>query len=175
MDGRPSHDGQVLLEVGRIDKPHGLRGEVVVSLITPRLERLAAGSVLQTDRGPVTVQSSRPHQHRFLVRFDRITDRDAAEGWRGVVLSAPPVLDADDGTLWLHELVGATVVDQHGTSHGTVVALLDNPASDLLELADGRLIPLVFVVGHEPGVRIDVDVPSGLLDDWYLEGREDAP
>ena len=175
MDGRPSHDGPVLLEVGRIDKPHGLRGEVVVSLITPRLERLAAGSVLQTDRGPVTVQFSRPHQHRFLVRFDRITDRDTAEGWRGVVLSAPPVLDADEDTLWLHELVGAIVVDQHGRSHGTVVALLDNPASDLLELTDGRLVPLVFVVGHEPGVRIDVDVPPGLLDDGYVEGREDAP
>ncbi|MEO2156482.1 MAG: hypothetical protein ABGY30_07675, partial [Acidimicrobiales bacterium] len=69
---------------------------------------------------------------------------------------------------------GATVVDQHGTSHGTVVALLDNPASDLLELADGRLIPLVFVVGHEPGVSIQVDVPPGLLDDGFVDGRGEA-
>ena len=91
-----------------------------------------------------------------------------------IVLSAHPIVDPDDDTLWLHELVGATVVDQHGTSHGTVVALLDNPASDLLELADGRLIPLVFVVDHEPGVSIQVDVPPGLLDDGFVDGRGEA-
>ena len=174
MDGGPHHDGPVILEVGRIDKPHGLHGEVVVSLITPRLERLAPGSVLQTDRGDLTVESSRPHQHRFLVRFHQIPDRDAADAWRSVVLSAHPIVDPDDDTLWLHELVGATVEDQHGTLHGTVVALLDNPASDLLELADGRLIPLVFVVDHEPGVSIRVDVPPGLLDDGFVDGSGEA-
>jgi hypothetical protein len=45
-----------------------------------------------------------------------------------------------------------------------VQAVLDNPASDLLELEDGRLVPSVFVVGHEPGVRVSVEVPIGLLD-----------
>ena len=168
MDGRSDPDGPALLEVGRIDKPHGVRGEVVVSLVTQRLERLDPGSVLETGRGPLTVVSSRPHQHRHLVRFDRIDGRDAAEAWRGVVLSAPLILDADDETLWVHELVGATVVDQHGAEHGTVIALIDNPASDLLELDDGRLVPLAFLVGFEPGIRIDVEVPAGLLDDDFV-------
>ena len=168
MDGRSGPDGPALLEVGRIDKPHGVRGEVVVSLVTQRLERLDPGSVLETGRGLLTVVSSRPHQHRHLVRFDRIDGRDAAEAWRGVVLSAPPILDADDETLWAHELVGATVVDQHGAEHGTVIALIDNPASDLLELDDGRLVPLAFLVGFEPGIRIDVEVPAGLLDDDFV-------
>jgi len=154
-----------LLEVGRIDKPHGLHGEVVVSLTTDRVERVARGSVLSTDRGPLTVESSRPHQHRHLVRFDRIADRDAAEAWRGVVLSAPPMSGPDDGTLWVHELIGAEVVDQHGRSHGLVVSVVDNPASDLLELADGRLVPAVLVVDLVPGTRVGVDVPAGLLDD----------
>ena len=93
-----------------------------------------------------------------------LTDRDQAEKWRGVMLSAPPI-DDDDGTLWVHQLVGAVVVDQHGTQHSTVVALIENPASDLLELANGRLVPLVFMTAFQPGVRIDVDVPAGLLDD----------
>ena len=168
MDGRSDPDGSALPEVGRIDKPHGVRGEVVVSLVTQRLERLDSGSVLETGRGPLTVVSSRPHQHRHLVRFDRIDDRDAAESWRGVVLSASAILEADDKTLWVHELVGATVIDQHGAEHGTVVALIANPASDLLELDDGRLVPLAFLVGYEPGIRIDVEVPAGLLDDASL-------
>ena len=129
------------------------------------------GAVLQTDRGAVTVESSRPHQRRYLVRFDRIVNRDQAEEWRGVMLSAPPV-DDDDGTLWVHQLVGAVVVAQHGTQHSTVVALIVNPASDLLELADGRLVPLVFMTAFQPGVRIDVDVPAGLLEDDLDAGRE---
>jgi len=172
MDGRPDPVEPVLLEVGRIDKPHGVRGEVVVSLITHRTERLAPGAVLQTARGAVTVEASRPHQHRHLVRFDRIADRDQADAWRGVVLSAPPIDDAEDDTLWVHELVGSMVVDQHGTEHATVVALIENPASDLLELADGRLVPLVFVTAFQPGVRIDVDVPAGLLDDDGLDAGQ---
>ena len=171
MDGQSDPADPVLLEVGRIDKPHGVHGEVVVTLITHRTERLLPGAVLQTGRGAVTVESSRPHQRRHLVRFDRIADRDQAEKWRGVMLSAPPI-DDDDGTLWVHQLVGAVVVDQHGTQHSTVVALIENPASDLLELANGRLVPLVFMTAFQPGVRIDVDVPAGLLDDDLDAGRE---
>ncbi len=172
MDGRTDPDGPALLEVGRIDKPHGVSGEVVVSLITHRMERLAPGAVLQTNRGAVVVESSRSHQHRHLVRFDQISDRDAAEAWRGVVLSAPPVDDVDDETLWVHHLVGSMVVDQYGVEHGPVTALIENPASDLLELVDGRLVPLVFLTAFQPGVRIDVDVPAGLLDDDV--DREDS-
>ena len=164
MVERPDPPGPVLLEVGRIERPHGLDGEVVVSLVTQRTGRLHPGSVLHTDRGPLTVGSSRPHTKRFLVRFDRITDRTDAEAWRGVVLSAEPINDSDDDTLWVHELVGARVVDQHGVDHGLVAAVLNNPASDLLELEDGQLIPLTFLVGHLPGQRIDVDVPVGLLE-----------
>ena len=164
MDGGPEPDGPALLEVGRIDKPHGVRGEVVVSLITHRTERLAPGAELQTNRGAITVESSRPHQHRHLVRFDRIPDREAADAWRGVALSAPPIDDPDDDTLWIHQLMGSVVVDQHGVEHGVVTGVLENPASDLLELDDGRLVPLVFLTAFEPGVRIDVDVPVGLLD-----------
>ena len=164
MADRPDSPGPVLLEVGRIERPHGLDGEVVVSLVTDRTGRLDPGSILQTDRGPLTVGSSRPHTKRFLVRFDRITDRTDAEDWRGVILSAEAIDDPDDDTLWVHELVGARVVDQHGTDHGVVASILNNPASDLLELEDGQLVPLTFLVSLVPGRRIDVDVPSGLLE-----------
>ena len=60
--------------------------------------------------------------------------------------------------------ITSELVDQHGRSHGRVQAVLDNPASDLLELEDGRLVPSVFIVDYQPGVRVAVEVPSGLLD-----------
>jgi 16S rRNA processing protein RimM len=150
-----------LLEVGRIAKPHGVRGEVVVDLVTDRLERLAPGSELATDRGPLVVVAARPHQHRWIVQFEGVDDRVAAERLAGVVLRAEPIDDPD--VLWVHELIGATVVERDGTERGEVVAVVPNPAHDLLELASGALVPVVFVVSCEGG-RILVDPPEGLFD-----------
>jgi 16S rRNA processing protein RimM len=151
-----------LLEVGRIEKPHGVRGEVIVRLTTNRAERLAPGSVLTTSTGPLEVVSSRPHQDRWCVAFAGLRDREGAEARRGTVLLAEAIDDPDE--LWVHELVGARLVDQHGTDHGRVVDVLANPASDLLELDGGALVPVRFVVGVTPRERVDVDVPDGLFD-----------
>jgi 16S rRNA processing protein RimM len=151
-----------LLEVGRIIKPHGIRGEVIVDLITNRHERVAVGSVLATPSGLLEVERSSPHQGRWIVAFVGVTDRNQAEAMRGTPLSAESI-DDQEGTLWVHELIGAEVVDVAGSVHGLVEAVEANPASDLLVLADGRLVPLTFVVESSPG-RVVVDVPAGLLD-----------
>lgn len=151
-----------LLEVGRVAKPHGLTGELVVDLVTDRTERLGAGTVLESDRGPLVVLSSRPFQGRFLVRFDGVADRASAEALRGVRLLAGAM--TDPGTLWVHELVGARVVSVHGVELGVVAAVEANPASDLLVLDGGGLVPLRFVTEFAPGDQVTVDVPTGLLD-----------
>ncbi len=150
-----------LLEVGHIAKPHGLKGEVIVDLSTDRLERLAPGTTLQTDLGALTVVRSQPHQHRWIVAFRDVDDREAAEALRGAVLRAEPI--DDPGTLWVHDLIGAEVLDMMGRTLGTVGAVEANPASDLLVLEDGELIPLRFVVEHGPG-RLVVDIPEGLIE-----------
>jgi 16S rRNA processing protein RimM len=157
----PPGDEPGELEVGRIGKAHGLAGEVRVELWTED-SRLDVGSVLSSDRGPLTVVSSRPFQDRHLVCFDGVRDREGAEALRGLVLRARP-LDRP-GTLWVHELVGVTVESTDGRRLGVVAAVEANPASDLLVLADGGLVPLRFVVSHAPGERVVVDVPDGLLD-----------
>jgi 16S rRNA processing protein RimM len=143
-----------------VAKPHGLAGEVVVALSTNRPERVAVGTVLHTDRGELRITASRPHQHRYIVRFEGVDHRDEADALRGLVLRAEPIDDPDE--LWAHELIGAVVIDQHGVEHGSVTSLELNPASDLLVLEGGGLVPLTFVVevGDD---RIVVDVPEGLL------------
>jgi 16S rRNA processing protein RimM len=148
------------LEVGRVAKAHGLRGEVVVALSTNRPERVAEGTVLHVDDGPLTIVASRPHQHRWIVRFAGVDTKEAADALHGQVLRAEPLEDPD--ALWVHELIGSVVVDQHGTEHGTVTAVEVNPASDLLVLDGGALVPLTFVVDRGEG-RITVDVPDGLF------------
>jgi 16S rRNA processing protein RimM len=155
-------DGRDLLEIGHIVKAHGLRGEVVVDLVTDRTERLAPGTELETARGTLTVVSSQPHQHRFVVRFSQIADRTTAERWRGVALRAPR-LELDD-VLWIDQLFGSRVETSDGVPRGTVVAVEQNPASDLMVLDNGALVPLTFVTSFTPGELVVVDVPEGLFE-----------
>lgn len=150
------------LEVGRIIKAQGLRGQVLVDLWSDRPERLAPGAELLSERGALRVVASIAHQRRFIMTFEGISTREAAEHLRGVVLSAPR-LD-DESVIWIDQLYDAEVFDAQGVRRGVVVGVEANPASDLLVLDSGALVPLTFVTTVEANVRIDVDVPEGLFE-----------
>jgi 16S rRNA processing protein RimM len=160
-----SDAGPDLLEVGRIVNAHGIKGEVLVALTGDRPERVAKGAVLRTAGGrELVVRASSSHQGKWIVTFDGIPTRNDAELLHGVALFAPPIDDPD--TLFVHDLIGATVVDAgSGDELGTVEAVEANPASDLLVLAgSGALIPVRFVVDRDADGRLRVDLPEGLLD-----------
>jgi 16S rRNA processing protein RimM len=142
-------------------RPHGLRGAVVVELVTNRQERLAPGSRLHCGARVLEVLSSVARRGRWLVSFSGVEDREEAEALRGQVLYAPPL--ADPEALWVHELVGCQVSDREGRELGRVVAVEANPAADLLVLEGERLVPLSFLVERAPG-RLVVEPPPGLLE-----------
>ncbi len=157
--------------MARIAKPHGLVGEVVVELWSDLTDRLHPGAEFSTPQGTtLRVETVRPHQHRWLVAFAGVVDREGADRLRGTELLAPPT--EVEGALWVHELVGARMVDTSGRELGTVEAVEANPASDLLVLAGGALVPARFVVSHQPGVLVTVDVPEGLVE---VAGEPAAP
>ena len=153
------------LEVGRVGRAHGVRGEVAVTFTSNRPERHDPGAVLRAGDRTLVVASSRPHQGRWLVCFEGVDDRTAAEALLGVVLTADPLGDAalDDDEYWVHELVGARVVAVDGSLVGQVVAVEANPAHDQLVLDMGALVPMAFVVDRRAG-EVVVDLPDGLLD-----------
>ncbi len=138
---------------------------MVVQLWTDQTRRIEAGSELQSVRGALTVVSSKPFgPDRFIVEFEGILDRSAADSLRGVELEAEPLDDVAD-VLWVHQLVGATVRDADGTALGVIAWVEANPASDLLVLESGALIPARFITAHDAAARtVDVDIPDGLLD-----------
>lgn len=151
-----------LLEVGRIGRAHGVKGAVVVALSTDRPERVEPGSRLHDGTSWLHVVSARRQpQHRWVVQFEEITDRTAAEALAGRTVSAEPLVD--DEALWVHELIGARVIDQLGVDRGVCVAVIDNPANDLLELDTGHLVPVTFVTSLADGV-VRVEAPDGLFD-----------
>lgn len=161
MDRAPSPpDG--LLIVGRVGRPHGVRGEVYVDLVTDRTDRVAVGSRLWCRDRWLEVTAARPSSGRWLVRFDAITDRDVATRYTSADLLAAP-LDDDPDAWWVHELIGASVVEIDGTERGRCVSVVDNPAAELLELDTGALVPVTFVVSVADGV-VTIDPPEGLFD-----------
>lgn len=151
-----------LLEVGHIRRAHGLRGEVFVQLISDSDERVAPGAELIAGEQTLVVESSRVASNgRRVVKFAQIADRTTAETYANRLLRARPLDDPD--ALWVHELIGRRVVEVDGTDHGECVAVVANPAADLLELDSGALVPSNFVVSNDGGVIV-VDTPEGLFD-----------
>ena len=151
-----------MLEVGRVKKAHGLRGEVIVSLITDRFERVAPGALLVSGDRTLEVETSRPHQKHFIVSFVGVLSREDAEALQGSTLHAEPLDDPDE--LWVHELIGAPVQLVDGAAVGVVDAVQANPASDLLVLDSGALVPVLFVVERRDDGTVVIDPPAGLLD-----------
>jgi len=144
--------------VGRIVKPHGLRGEVTVFPLTENAARFEPGVRLYlspTPEGersvvPVTVESARLHQGRWLLTLDRIADRTHAEQHVGSYLVVPrEAAEAarEEGEWFLHALVGRAVLDQSGNRIGEVLDVIESAAAPMLEIgAPGRarrLLPFV--------------------------------
>ncbi len=152
------------LEVGRITKHHGLRGDVLVKFTTDRLEeRTEVGSELSLSDGrTLVIKRASLHNDRWIVHFKGFDSKEAADSLRGHLLFAAPI-DVE-GEIFVHQLIGCRLKTVDGTDHGEITSVLDNPASDLLELSDGRLVPMAFYVAHD-AVSVTVDVPAGLLDD----------
>jgi 16S rRNA processing protein RimM len=154
-----------LLEVGRIGRPHGVRGDVFVDLTTDRVERAKVGSRLWARDRWVTITQSSPSNKRWRVHLEGVDDRFSAEQLTGVPLHAEPIEDPD--ALWVHHLIGASVVEVNGIDRGRCVSVVANPASDLLELESGALVPVAFVtdVDVSGGVPlVTIQPPDGLFD-----------
>ncbi len=168
------------LVVGRVGRPHGLRGEVTVEVRTDDPDqRFAAGESLETvpaGRGPLTVAGSRWHSGRLLVRFAGHEDREAAEALRDTVLAIDssqlePLTDPEE--FYDHDLIGLRVVTSGGEDVGTISDVLHH-GQDLLVVqgAGARagaeiLVPFVAAIVPEVDVaagRLVIDPPAGLLD-----------
>ncbi len=169
---------------GRIVKPHGLAGEVVVDVRTGRPERFEPGSVLRSGDRTFVVEASRPHKGRLLVKFEGVPDRTAAERLRGVSLEADREAEAAEAETYSYdELVGMRVLADDGRDLGAVRNILELPAAaayDLLEVErpDGTrwLLPAApeYVEAREDDqgreVLTVIDPPEGLVEGPSQEG-----
>ncbi|MER5318746.1 ribosome maturation factor RimM [Streptosporangium roseum] len=164
------------LVIGRIGRPHGLRGDVSVEVRTDDPERrFAPGTAVATDpasAGPLVIESRRWHSGVLLVRFEGVNDRNRAEDLRGTTLvidsaDIPPSDDPDE--FYDHQLIGLAVVTPGGERVGEVSDVLHHGQDLLVVRRGGAEVYVPFVKALVPVVDLDkgvlvVDGPAGLLD-----------
>ncbi|MGH3447611.1 MAG: ribosome maturation factor RimM [Nocardioidaceae bacterium] len=160
--------------VGTVGRAHGVRGELVIDARTDEPgRRFAAGVRFETSRGPLTIVGTRWHGQRLLARFAEVSDRTAAESWRGVELRLQVPADerpTDPEEFYDHQLEGLSVRTTLGADAGVVADVLHLPAQDVLVVRRGAAETLVpFVAAVVPTVdvasgQVVVDHSSGLFD-----------
>jgi 16S rRNA processing protein RimM len=184
VDGAGHGAGPAEVVVGRLGRPHGIRGEVSVELRTDEPARRFADGARLVLRPPrsggapahphLTVRSTRWHQDRLLATFEELPDRTATEALRGCLLVATVTREErpeDPEEFYDHQLVGLAVVTTDGSAVGTLSEVLHHGAQDLLVVRrDGRddaLVPFVTALVPEvdlDGRRIVVADRPGLLE-----------
>lgn len=163
--------------VGRIRKPHGVRGEVLVEASTDTAERLAVGSQLLARDAAGTARSlvvaaARPHKGLLLVRFEGLESRDQVDALRSASLEVEraEVPPAPHGAYYYYELAGCECRDPQGVSLGRVVDLIEDGGGLLLEVASGAqrlLVPFVEAYVRRVDVEagwIELDLPPGMIE-----------
>lgn len=154
------------VQVARIGKPHGIRGEVTVQVLTDApQDRFVPGAVIEIEHATlktVTIESARWNKDILLLAFAEILDRNQAETVRGskLFIDSETTEDEDENAWYEHELEGLDVrVD--GAVIGKITALRTGDAQDLLviETTAGDEVYLPFVHGMVP----EVDVKGGFI------------
>jgi len=138
--------------VGRVGRPHGLRGEFVVERPSEAEERFAVGARVYAEGEPAEVVSAKRSGGRLVIRLDR----DVA---RGVDLELPAeeLPPPEEGSYYAFQLVGLSVQEEGDGVLGVVEEVEPGVANDVLRLDSGVALPLV-----EDCVR-DVDLEAGRI------------
>ena len=173
----PAPDWDQMVLVGRIARPHGLRGQVVVNPETDFVEeRFAPGAVCWIRSGPtmeqLVVAVSRVHSGRAIVAFEGFARIEDVEQLAGLELRVPDamLLPLQPGVYYEHQLAGCAVETVAGTPIGEVAKVEGGAGASRLVIDGPRgeiQIPLAVDICVEVDVenkRIRIDAPEGLLE-----------
>ena len=168
-----SPDGEpVYLVVGFLRRAHGLHGEIILDLHTDFPERFRSGRKLfiGEERKPMTLSGARPHAKGMLVQFKGIETPEAAGQLRNqwVYVKATDVPSLPEGKIYQHDLFGFEVVEENGTSLGTLAEIIETGANDVYVVRNesGKEILLPAI----PSVILEIDPTRRLMRVHLLEG-----
>jgi 16S rRNA processing protein RimM len=168
------------LVVGRLRKPHGLKGDLTLFPITDAPDTvLAPGRTVwlvgldgETVAGPVTIERSRSYHREWLIKFVGADRREAIDPWRGLFLAVPAdeLAPPEGDEVYLHELDGFAVRLPDETPLGLVSAVYELPSGLMIEVQGPKrefLLPYKKEFVREvdrAGRRLVVTPPEGLIE-----------
>jgi 16S rRNA processing protein RimM len=170
--GPPPTGGPEFLLVGVVRRPHGVKGEVLLAVLTDFPERLQPGVVvyLGEDFVPQALASRRGHNDGLLVRFEGVSSRDDVADWssRSVYVRADDRPPLPEGEYYLHQLLGLNVVTEDGEALGVLADVLETGANPvyLVRAPEGKEILLPGI----PDVILKIDIPRGMMTVRLMEG-----
>lgn len=166
-----------LVLVGHVRTAHGIRGEVLIEVLSDFPDRFEPGVELIVNgpnfgRRVLTIESARPHRGGLLLLFEELGDRDAAEALRSADLMVPAdsLGAAPEGSYYYFDLIGRACRDRRSGDLGEVIAVHEDGGGLLLEIRnDARTVLVPFVRAYLVAIDdldgpIEFDLPDGLLD-----------
>ena len=149
-----------LILLGRITGAHGIKGEVKVKSFTTDPKAIATYGPLQTTIGaPIEILTLKPARDHFICTLRNVPDRNAAEALTGTELFT--TRDRLPSELLLADLIDKPVTLKSSVL-GTIAGFQNFGAGELLELDNGTLIPVAFIIAT--GETVEVSLPEGYLD-----------
>jgi 16S rRNA processing protein RimM len=154
-------DSPEFLAVGKLRRPHGLKGEILMDILTDFPERLVEGTQLFAgdDRLPLRIRSKRQNDKSLLIAFEGYDTPESAGELRNQIVY---VLAADrpplpEGDYYHHELLGLRVVDEDGHLLGEVTGILDTGgANDVYQVSTPGGHELLLPDIEEVVLKIDL-------------------
>jgi 16S rRNA processing protein RimM len=159
--GSPIPGEPALLAVGKLRRPHGVRGEILMEVYTDFPERLKPGSVLYLGEaaGSLTLVKFRQHHQGLLLTFQGYTTPEAVGELRNQILfvhrdDRPPL---EDGEYYHHQLIGLDAISDEGVQVGVVSEILETGASDVLVVRPDRGPEVLIPVNDTFVLNIDLE------------------
>jgi len=173
IESAPSSD---LLLVGKVIRPHGLKGLLRIKAYAgSEASFLEAETVLfKTVSGEIckfTVTSITPHKNIFLMDVEEITSGDEAEAYRGSeILVQKETLTREDDAFFWYELLGLNVYLNTGECLGSISQILTTGSNDIYVVKKGETEIYIPAV-HE--VVTEIDLENGKMTISPMEGLLD--
>lgn len=163
--GSPIAGEPVFLVVGKLHRPHGIRGEIVFEVITDFPERIRARKTVYVgpDHEPLQIAGVRNHGVDLIVRFTGIDDPESAAKLRNqmVYVKSDSLPKLPEGEFYFHEIIGLSVVDAQGKALGRLEEILETGANDVYlvraESGEELLFPAI------DGVILEINVEQGII------------
>ena len=170
--GSPAAGGPALLAVGKIRRPHGVTGDVLVDVYTDFPERLLPKAVLYAGEThvPLTIRRQRIHNDGILLAFDGFTTPEQVGRFRNQILYiiVADAMELPEGEFYFHQLLGLSVLDETGVTLGKVTEIMQTGANDVYVVTDeaGKEILLPAIAE----VILDVDLDTRRIKVHLLPG-----